>query len=389
LSARVEIRNAFRERYGREPRIFRAPGRVNLIGEHTDYNDGYVLPLAIERETLVAISPRADRTVRVLSLNLQEEREFDLDAPAEPRRGIWLDYVEGVARVLEARGTRLSGADVVLASDVPVGAGLSSSAALEISAGLAFVSIAGAEVDGVALALAGQQAEHEYVGTMCGIMDQFIAALGRAGHALLIDCRSLEATQIPLDTSDTSVVVCDTNVKHELSSSEYNLRREECVRGVEMLREALPGIRALRDVSVEDFQTHAARLPDLIRRRCRHVVTENARTLAAADALREGRSDEMGRLMYRSHESLRDDYEVSCKELDTLVGIARGVAGVSGARMTGGGFGGCTVNLVRRDALEDFHRIIAEGYQQATGIAPTIYVSEACDGAKEVTRDEG
>jgi galactokinase len=278
---------------------------------------------------------------------------------------------------------------MLITSDVPVGAGLSSSAALEVSTGLALLSVAGADVDRVALALAGQQAEHEYVGTMCGIMDQFIAALGRAGHALLIDCRSLEATNIPLDTSQMSVVVCDTNVKHELSSSEYNTRRAECARGVEILRESLPQIRALRDVSVVEFRRHEASLPEVIRRRCRHVVTENARTLSAAAALREGRAGEMGRLMYRSHESLRDDYEVSCFELDTLVGIAQRVEGVVGARMTGGGFGGCTVNLVRRDALADFQRVVGEQYARATGIAPTIYVSEAADGAKEVTRDEG
>ncbi|MBA3242709.1 MAG: galactokinase, partial [Acidobacteria bacterium] len=276
---RGTMRRAFRERFGREPRMFRAPGRVNLIGEHTDYNGGFVLPLAIDRETLVAAAVRADRRIIAHSVNLDERAEFDLDEPGGGRRrGIWLDYVEGMARSLESRGARLRGAELLILSDVPPGAGLSSSAALEVSVGLAFVALAGAEVDGVELALAGQQAEHAYVGTMCGIMDQFVAALGRAGHALLIDCRTLEATPVPLDTREVAVVICDTGVKHELSSSEYNTRRAECEHGVELLREFLPGIMQLRDVSAEEFEQYESRLPEPVRRRCRHVVYENERT---------------------------------------------------------------------------------------------------------------
>ncbi len=316
------VGRAFSEMYGREPRLFRAPGRVNLIGEHTDYNGGFVLPLAIDRETIVAAAPRADRRVVAYSLNLGERAEFHLDEPGERRRGIWLDYVEGVARALESRGVRLGGAELLILSDVPAGAGLSSSAALEVSAGLALASVSGVEVDRVELALAGQQAEHTYVGTMCGIMDQFVAALGRAGHALLIDCRTLEATPVPLDTRETAIVICDSRVRHELSTSEYNTRRAECERGVELLREFLPGIAQLRDVSTEEFGRYESRLPEPIRRRCRHVVHENERTLLAADALRRGDLSEVGRLMRRSHESLRDDYEVSCAELDFLAETA-------------------------------------------------------------------
>jgi galactokinase len=383
LIERDKLRRAFAQRYGREARLFRAPGRVNLIGEHTDYNDGYVLPMAIERETVVAAAPRADRKVRVYSLSVDEAQEFDLDARGESQRGIWLDYVEGVARVLEARGIVLRGADLAISSDVPAGAGLSSSAALEISTGLALASVSGKEIERVALALAGQQAEHEYVGTKCGIMDQLVSALGRAGHALLIDCRALEATHIPLDTSEVVVAICDTRVKHELSSSQYNLRRAECERGVELLRQNIPGIRALRDVTIEQFVRYESELPETVKRRCRHVITENARTLAAAEALRQGDLGELGRLMGESHHSLRDDYEVSCLELDVMVEIARGVGGVLGARMTGGGFGGATVNLVRRDALDEFERIISREYVERTGVEPTIYVSEAGEGAYE------
>jgi galactokinase len=215
-------------------------------------------------------------------------------------------------------------------------------------------------------------------------MDQLIAALGRRGHALLIDCRSLETTQIPLETSRMVIAICDTRVKHELASSEYNARRAECERGVELLREALTGIRALRDVSVEDFQNYEDRLPEPIKRRCRHVVTENARTLAAAEALRDGRIDEVGRLMFLSHQSLRDDYEVSSVELDLLVEIAAHVPGTIGARMTGGGFGGCTVNLLRRETLDQFRETVLEEYSRAMNFRPAIYVAEAGDGANEL-----
>lgn len=382
------LKQTFLALYGAEPRLFRAPGRVNLIGEHTDYNDGFVLPAAIERETVVALRARPDRTVRVHSLNLNQSREFDLDQPGPPRRGDWLDYIEGVAQALLARGARLSGADLAVLSDVPEGAGLSSSAALEISVGLALLSGAGDEIDRVQLALAGQQAEHTYVGTMCGIMDQYIAALGRAGNALLIDCRTLEAKHIPLDTAAAAIVICDSRVKHQLASSEYNTRRAECERAVALLREFLPGIRALRDVSVADFNRYGNHLPEPIKRRCRHVVTENERTLRAAEALGAGDLAAMGRLMAVSHQSLRDDYEVSCAELDLLVDAASALDGVYGARMTGGGFGGCTVNLVERSALPRFHETVTHQYRQSTGLTPHIYTSSASAGAAEIQSAE-
>jgi galactokinase len=378
------LRRTFRTRYGREPRLFRAPGRVNLIGEHTDYNDGFVLPMAIDREAVVAAAPRADRTLRVRAVDFDDEAEFSLDQPGERRRGDWRDYVEGVAHALEGRGVRLGGADLAVTSSVPRGAGLSSSAALEVATGLALTSVSGAEVPRLEIALAGQQAEHEWVGAMVGIMDQYVSALGCLGHALLIDCRSLEASLVPFDTSEVAVAVCDTNVKHALAASEYNTRREECARGVELLRGVLPHIKALRDVSVEEFERYETLLPEPVRRRVRHVVCENARTLDAAEALRRGDLWEMGRLMDRSHKSLRDDYEVSCPELDVMVEIAGNFGGVLGARMTGGGFGGSTVNLVRRDSLPDFRETVEREYNRATGRRATILVSGACDGASEI-----
>jgi galactokinase len=378
------LKIVFRDLYGSEPRTFRAPGRVNLIGEHTDYNDGFVLPIAIDRETVVAARVRDDRRVRAHSVNLSDAREFDLDAEGRARTGEWINYVEGVARVLESKGARLRGADLAIESDVPVGAGLSSSAALEVSVGLALVALSEADVDRVTIALAGQEAEHRYVGTRVGVMDQFIAALGRAGNALLIDCRSLETQHIPLALPDIAVVVCDTRVKHNLATSEYNTRRSECEHGVELLRSALPGIRALRDVSVEEFARHEELLPEPIRRRCRHVVTENARTLEAAEALRNGNAAEMGRLMVMSHRSLQHDYEVSCAELDLLVDVAIGTDGVVGARMTGGGFGGCTVNFVARGVVESFQSTVAREYRKVFGHDCATYVVEPSDGAREL-----
>ncbi|HEX8891382.1 MAG TPA: galactokinase [Pyrinomonadaceae bacterium] len=381
---RQPLLDSFRRLYKGEARLFAAPGRVNLIGEHTDYNDGFVFPMAIDRETVVAGTRREDRRVRVHSLNFNESVEFDLDEEGKGLRGIWLDYVEGTARELVKRGANLRGADLVIASNVPVGAGLSSSAALEVSTGYALLSLSEAEIEAKTLALAAQAAEHNYVGTKCGIMDQFIAVMGERDHALLIDCRSLETTQVPLDTSETVIVIADTRVKHELASSEYNKRRAECERGVEILEEWLPGIRALRDVSVEDFEKYEEHLPEPVRRRCRHVVTENARALSAAEALRRGDMEEMGRLMYLSHRSLSKDYEVSCKELDLMVEIASRVQGVKGARMTGGGFGGCTVNLVARASLDEFQRTVASEYKLQTTLEPFIYVVEASDGAREI-----
>lgn len=378
------LRTEFQTRYGREPRLFRAPGRVNLIGEHTDYNGGFVLPMAIEYETIAAASARDDRKIRVRSVALDEAGEIDLNAPEKKMRGSWLDFVEGVARVLERENVKLRGADLLIASNVPTGAGLSSSAALEISVGLALTEISAAPVDKVRLALAGQTAEHEFVGAKVGIMDQFISAMGLANHALLIDCRSLRAEQVPFAPKDAAIVICDSRVKHKLAASEYNTRRAECETAGEILREFLPDIEQLRDVSITDFERYAEHLPEIIRKRCRHVITENERTLNAAAALRKNDYAEFGRLMFLSHASLRDDYEVSCRELDLLVKIAESCAGVLGARMTGGGFGGSTVNLVQRENLDETIEKISFEYERQIRIKPSIYISAAASGASEI-----
>ncbi|HWA74938.1 MAG TPA: galactokinase [Polyangiaceae bacterium] len=380
----LALARAFSARFGRAPRVFSAPGRVNLIGEHTDYNDGFVLPMAIERRTYVAAAPRSDRVVRVHSQNLGSDFSFDLDRPGPPQRGVWGDYVEGMAHALRARGIPVAGADLLIESEVPAGAGLSASAALELSVGYALTVLAGVEPpDRRMLALSGQAAEHEYVGTLCGIMDQYISALGGAGQALLIDCRSLEPRAVPLSAPGTTIVICDTRVKHQLASSEYNKRHAECRAGVEGLKPALPGIRALRDVTVEDLERHGHLLPELVRRRCRHVVSENARTLAAADALERGDLAAVGALMVASHRSLQHDFEVSCAELDVAVEAALAVPGVYGARMTGGGFGGCTVTLVETRAVPALLDAVRDRFVSAFGIQPELFPTTACEGARE------
>ena len=379
-----EMQERYVSRYARRARIFRAPGRVNLIGEHTDYNDGYVMPAAIDFNTWVAFAPREDRKLVVYSENVAEGVEFDLGAPSPRPRHHWGDYVFGVAVMLEQAGHQLRGADLLIFGDVPIGAGLSSSASIEVATGYALLNNSGLSVDPVALAKLCQKAENDFVGTRCGIMDQFISCCGHARRALMLDCRSLDYRLFPLPP-DVSLAICNTMVKHELASGEYNMRRAECEAGVRRLAQDLPYVRALRDVTLADLERYGRDLPNTTFRRCRHVVSEDARVLEAASALESGDVAAFGRLMAESHRSLREDYEVSCPELDLMVKLASQAKGVFGARMTGGGFGGCTINLVQGEHVEAFKRTVGRGYEQATGRSPEIYVSSAAEGAAEVT----
>ncbi|HJZ67464.1 MAG TPA: galactokinase [Blastocatellia bacterium] len=364
-------------------RVFRAPGRVNLIGEHTDYNDGFVMPVAIDLYTQVAIKPRDDRKLSIHSENFSESIEFNLDQP-EPRASRhWSDYVRGVAVVLEQAGYALRGADLAIQSNVPIGAGLSSSAATEVATASALLENSDSDIDRVELAKLCQRAENEFVGMRCGIMDQFVSCCAREGRALMLDCRSLEYKLLPLP-ENVRLVICNTMVKHELGASEYNTRRGECEAGVRHFARVLANVRALRDVTVRDLEQKRDELPDVIYKRCRHVVTENARVNKAADALSRCDLSSFGELMAESHRSLRDDYEVSCSELDTMVNLANEVEGVYGVRMTGGGFGGCTVNLVKADRVQQFKRAVAQGYQRATGLTPDIYACSSAGGAKKL-----
>jgi len=373
----------FRRVFGNAPRLYRAPGRVNLIGEHTDYNDGFVLPAALELATFAAVAARSDRRLRVRTLLMNDTSEFDLDEKDPQPRKDWSDYVRGVALMLERAGHRLTGVDMLLDGNVPVGSGLSSSAALEVAVGYALLATAGIVIDLKALALVCQQAENEFVGMRCGIMDQFIACHGAVGQALLIDCRSLDSRLVPIDPK-ARLVICNTMVHHEHVASEYNARRRDCERGVELLKAALPDIRALRDVSPAELERHAGRLPELVYRRCRHVVTENDRTTRAAAALEAVDLELVGQLMSESHKSMRDDFEITVPEVDRMVELNSAVPGVFGARMTGGGFGGCTISLVEAGAVERFEAAVEPAYRAATGLAAVIFASSPGAGVGEI-----
>jgi galactokinase len=363
-----------------QPTIFSAPGRVNLIGEHTDYNDGFVMPSAIGLRTRVTVAPRLERKLSIQSQQFLQLCEFDLDNLPEHATGEWYDYVLGIALSLQQIGYRLQGASLVVASEIPIGAGLSSSAAIEVASALAFISLNGANLPLVEVAKLCQHTENAFIGARVGIMDQFVSCLGKAGHALLLDCRSLQFELIPIP-GRVRMVVCNTMVKHQHASGEYNRRREECEEGVGILTRWYPEIRALRDVSAAELLKHSSNIPEKILRRCRHVIEENERVREGARRLRAGDLEGFGELMRKSHASLRDLYEVSCRELDIMVKIAEGLPGYYGGRMTGGGFGGSTINLVEATAAEAFAEQISARYQQETRINPDVYICSAADGA--------
>lgn len=378
MSLQDRVTAVFTERFGAAPAaLVRAPGRVNLIGEHTDYNDGFVLPMAIDRAVYIALRPRADRQVRLYALDFDQTAAFDLDALARSGGG-WAEYVKGVAWALQDDGHALRGWEGVLAGDVPVGAGLSSSAATELATARAFTWLAELPWDPAQMALLAQRAENQWVGVNCGIMDQMISAAGQAGHALLIDCRSLATQAVPLPPG-TLAVVLDTATRRGLLDSAYNERRSQCEAAARHF-----GVPALRDVTLAQFSARADELDDVTRRRARHVITENARTLDAADAMRRGDAATLGRLMDASHSSMRDDFEITNDQLNVMVACARQHPVCYGARMTGGGFGGCAVALVRANAADDFVQATAACYRARTGLEPQVYVCAAAAGASVV-----
>ena len=360
-------------------RVVRAPGRVNLIGEHTDYNQGWVLPVAISLETWIASWPAAGDSLRLASLQEQVVADFDLLDPG-PRRGEWIDYVAGVALGMAGSGVALRAAVAVVDSTIPIGSGLSSSAALELAAAWTLSKTVPPPLAPMDLARLAQRAENEYVGVACGLMDQFASAHGQAGAALLLDCQSLEYRPVALPRG-LAIVVLDTNAPRQLAASEYNARRGDCERGVAWLATRYPGIASLRDVSGPMLEDARDLLDADVLNRCRHVVEENVRVLEAVAALEAGDLVTVGRLFAQSHASLRDLYAVSSPELDALVAIATSVSGVVGARMTGAGFGGCTVNLVHREAVGALQAAVAREYPARTGRRAGFHVVQAVDGA--------
>lgn len=382
----------FQKRFGRPAQwLVAAPGRVNLIGEHTDYNDGFVLPMAIDRYVVIAADmstdPTTDRAAEgmatVFSGLVDEQQAIPLDGRLDATLPNWAKYVQGTLVSMGREGVPSVGFDAVIESNVPLGGGLSSSAALEVATATLLEEMAGKRIDPMAKALACQQAEHEAVGVPCGIMDQFSSTLCQADHLMLLDCRNQQTEMIPLTDPDVTVLVINSNVKHELTGGEYAERRQQCEAAAKVL-----GVESLRDLTTQQLEQAKPQLEELLYRRARHVVGEIDRTTRAADAIRGSDWGQVGRLMYASHDSLRDDYEVSCQELDLLVDLARELGanrGVIGSRMTGGGFGGCTVTLVQTQAVDDVIQAITTQYQQATGIAASPFTTRPARGAHVLT----
>jgi galactokinase len=378
---------AFRQQFGEEPDfVAHAPGRVNLLGEHVDYNGGFVLPVAIDRATYVAVRASGTSRTSLLALDLVETTSFDPQNVAEKKTTAgaplpdWGLYPAGMSWSLNAEGLQTPGMQAVFASDVPRGAGLSSSASVEMAFGVAWEKLGGWTVPPMQMAKLGQRAEDQYVGVNCGIMDQFASACGVKDRALYLDCRSLGWQTVRLP-KDVSIVIANTSVQRSLKSSAYNDRRAACEEAVRVLKGVLPGIRALRDVSIEEFNRHADRLPEIVEKRARHVVEEIERTERAVKLLGKEDVVQFGKLMNKCHASLRDLYEVSCPELDAMAAIAQSLPGCYGARLTGAGFGGCTVNLVTREATEAFAKELARRYEQKNRLHPEIYICSAADGA--------
>jgi len=372
-----QLRRAFVTTFGREPvLVSESPGRVNLIGEHTDYNQGFVLPAAIDRTVAVAAAPNDATQVRAHSLDFAECDEYPIEGITRVDDQSWRNYVRGVAWAMLEAGHSFRGVDLVISGDVPRAAGLSSSAALEVAIAGALAAVSDIEIEGRDLAKLCQKAENEFAGVECGIMDQFAAVLGEAGCALLIDCRSLEGESVALP-DDLAIVVVDSKVRRNLAETPYNQRREECSQAARAL-----GVESLRDADQQLLEIRRSMLPDHLHRRARHVITENERVLAAVSALRGQDFAAFGEMMYQAHESLRDDFEVSCVGLDLLVELARDADGVLGARLTGAGFGGCTVNVVRREALEAFQAAVVAPYREHTGLAAEMHVCRAVDGLR-------
>ena len=377
----THITAEFQSHYGRPPRwIVAAPGRVNVIGEHTDYNDGFVLPMAIERYAIMAAAPStAHGAINIFDAHFRETATIDISGPVTRGLPKWSNYIRGVLAGFQKRGEKIPALDVAFMSTVPLGGGLSSSAALEVCTATLMEAATGRGIDPVEKALIAQTAEHEFAGVPCGIMDQFISALGREGHLLLLDCRTRQTELVPMNDLSVELLVINTNVKHELGSGEYAQRRAQCEAAAKIL-----GVRSLRDASPDQLEQAKSKLSPVVYARARHVIGEIERTVHAAEGIRQSNWPTVGQLMYASHYSLRDDYAVSCKELDVVVELAEDigiVGGVYGCRMTGGGFGGCCVALVKTGAVDSITREIAKHYRESTGIEASIFSSRPAAGA--------
>jgi galactokinase len=374
-----KIENQFVKIYGNKSYIFRSPGRVNLIGEHTDYNEGFVLPAAIDKTIIFAVAKRNDKKCRLYAEDLSDDYEFELTNVMKASKS-WANYLLGVVDQFKKCGYRLNGFDCVFGGDIPIGAGLSSSAAIEAGLAFALNIIFDLQIDKLELVKMAQKAEHEFAGVRCGIMDQFINIFGKSNKVLKLDCRSLEYEYYPFEMKDVKIVLLDTHVKHSLASGEYNIRRAQCEEGVSILKKYNYSINSLRDVTIDLLDDHKAEFDPVVYRRCRYVINENERLLNGCNDLKKNDLASFGKRMYQSHEGLRDEYEVSCNELDVLVEIASKESSVLGARMMGGGFGGCTINLVNQNGLDDFIEKAKEEYLKKVGSELKVYITSIVGG---------
>ena len=366
---------------------FSAPGRVNLIGEHTDYNEGFVLPIAIGKKIIMLGQLRNDRLIQVFDLGYKAEVKFYLDNLFPSKKDTWVNYLMGVMDEIQKAGYPLQGANLIFISNIPKGAGLSSSAALEVVTALTMAKLNLLEIKPVEMAHLCRRAENNFIGVACGIMDQYVSCLGKKNHALFINCGINDYELVSFKDQNYQIVICNSKIQRGLVDSEYNKRKEECKMATEFFKHKLNReIRALRDITIDEYKRYRAQLPEVIARRARHVISENYRVQAGVQALRMGNYSAFGQLMIESHQSLKGDYEVSCAELDLLVDLALKQEGVLGARMTGAGFGGCTVNLLRREYIDAFEKTIKQGYKKITGIIPDIYVTPPAEGAKQLVQ---
>jgi len=382
LKPEQELHAIFEDSYGHGSGVVfsRAPGRANLIGEHTDYNDGFVLPIALDRAVAMVGRATGAEQSRIYSIEFDEEKTFKVDDPLESIPSGWLRYAVAVGQVFAEQGYPLKNYDAIISGDVPIGSGLSSSAALEVAVAKFLEAVFDWEISSCQLALNCQQAEHR-VGVNCGIMDQFTSVHAKDDHAFFLDCRTLEYKHVPFPKKDITVVMCDTGMRHNLADTEYNQRRARCYEAADHFKKHIPGLTALRDIGIEFFQKYESELTDIARKRARHVITENQRVLDSVEKLTQGLFVEFGELVNESHNSLRDDYEVSCDELDILVEAARKLPGTYGSRLVGAGFGGCTINLIKPDSVDEFCATVSDEYHTNFGRAPRIHTCKPSGGA--------
>ncbi|MEP2026565.1 MAG: galactokinase [Reichenbachiella sp.] len=368
-----EVKRIFIERFGSEPLVIRAPGRINIIGEHTDYNDGFVLPAAIDLAVYLFIQKSDTDRSKLMALNLDESYSFCTQDALVPVKQDWVNFFLGVIDQFQIAGHNIEGFNLMFTSDIPIGSGLSSSAALECGFGQALSELFDLQVDKVELAKMGQAAEHKFAGVKCGIMDQFASCMGRQDHVVKLDCRSLEYEFYPADFKDYELVLFDSNVKHNLADSQYNIRRSQCEEGVKVIQFINSSVASLRDATLDDLARAQSEMEEVVYRRCKYVIEENIRVQAVCKALQCGNIEEVGNLLLETHKGLRDDYEVSCKELDTLIEIASARDGHIGGRMMGGGFGGCTINLIEKRKVNDVITEVTKRYHEILGIETKVY----------------